>query len=49
MKHIKALSKTNPKAATSSWTKVPKVSKSVCDTFLKTPEEKDEKKNNQTS
>lgn len=41
MKHIKALSKENPKAA---FTLPEKGSKSVCDTFLKTPEEKDEKK-----
>ena len=48
MKHIKALSKSNPVAAFSLPTKS-KGSKSVCDTFLKTPEEKDEKKNSTAS
>ncbi|NUM54611.1 MAG: hypothetical protein HUU46_13275 [Candidatus Hydrogenedentes bacterium] len=44
MKHIKALSKVNPKTAFS----LPSFDKSgkPCDTILKTPEEKDEKKNN---
>lgn len=46
MKHIKALSKMNPKAAASLPTKGSK--SSVCDTFLKTPDEKDEKKNTES-
>jgi len=46
MKHIKALSKENPKAAFSLPEKGAK--SSVCDTFLKTPEEKDEKKNTES-
>jgi hypothetical protein len=48
MKHIKALSKTNPKAAIAGLTKGTKGTKSPCDTFLKTPEEKDAKKNTTT-
>ncbi len=46
MKHIKALSKENPKAAFSLPEKGAK--SSVCDTFLKTPDEKDEKKNTES-
>jgi len=45
MKHIKAMSKVNPNAANIS---LSKVSKSPCDTFLKTPEEKDAKKNTES-
>ena len=43
MKHIKTLSKVNPKAALN--VNLSKGAKSPCDTFLKTPEEKDAKKN----
>ena len=45
MKHIKALSKVNPNAANIS---LNKGSKSACDTFLKTPDEKDEKKSTES-
>ncbi|MDZ4859796.1 MAG: hypothetical protein SGI88_12515 [Candidatus Hydrogenedentes bacterium] len=46
MKHIKALSKMDPKAAFSLPSKPVKT---ACDTFLKTPEEKDEKKGSEES
>lgn len=46
MKHIKALSKENPKAAFSLPTKGAK--STPCDTFLKTPDEKSEKKNTES-
>lgn len=44
MKHVKALSKVNPKAAFSLPT-LNKAAKTPCDTILKTPDEKEAKKN----
>lgn len=46
MKHIKALSKMDPKAAFSLPSKPVKT---ACDTILKTPEEKEEKKGTEES
>lgn len=46
MKHIKAMSKVNPKAAVSISSKV---AKTPCDSILKTPEEKDAKKGSSES
>jgi len=45
MKHIKAMSKTNPKAALSG---LSKGSKTPCDSILKTPDEKEAKKNTES-
>jgi hypothetical protein len=49
MKHVKALSKLSPKKAFSLDGKSGKVSKTECDSILKTPEEKEEKKGSNQS